>query len=260
MFTLPENIVCGYFDCAKFGNLSVSPSRKVVKYEIEFYLEDAKTTTTDKCTYKIRRNHIQIAKPGQIRHSELPFKTAYLKFDAKGELAEKFLSAPEYFCSSHPERIYELFNEIILLNEEPKNNLLLYSKILSLLDLIFSDAEIPTGRNGKNYAVISNAKRYIQNNFERQITLKDIAESVHLSEIYFRSVFTESVGRSPHQYLIDCRVDNAKKLLWNTDIPICEVAEKSGFGCQQYLNKVFKKETGMTPDKYRKSFQQNYAL
>ena len=78
--------------------------------------------------------------------------------------------------------------------------------------------------------------------------------------IYFHNIFTESVGISPHQYLIDCRIENAKKLLWNSDISICEVAEKSGFGCQQYLNKVFKKETGITPVSYRKTFQQNYSL
>ena len=97
-------------------------------------------------------------------------------------------------------------------------------------------------------------------NFEKSISLKDIASSVHLSEVYFHGIFTESVGISPHQHLIDCRIDNAKKLLWNTDVPICEVAEKCGFGCQQYLNKVFKKETGMTPSQYRKTLQENYTL
>ena len=153
-----------------------------------------------------------------------------------------------------------MIDEIILLNEEQKNTLLLYSKLLSLLNLIFADAEIPVRRSGKNYAIISDAKRYIKSNYEKQITLKDIADSVHLSIIYFRSVFTESVGVSPHRYLIECRLENAKKLLWDTDIPICEVAEKCGFGCQQYLNKVFKKETGMTPVSYRKLFQQNYSL
>ena len=54
--------------------------------------------------------------------------------------------------------------------------------------------------------------------------------------------------------------DNAKKLLWNSDIAMSDIAEKSGFGCQQYMNKVFKKETGMTPNEYRKTFQQNYSL
>lgn len=260
MLTLPENISCGYFDCSEFGDLSVSPHRIVSKYEIEFYLCDGKTTTTDGRTFQISKNYIQIAKPGQIRHSELPFKTAYLKFDASGEIADRLSAAPEYFCSSHPEKIYSLIDEITLLNEEQKSTLLLYSKLLSLLNLIFADAEIPVGRMYKNYAIISDAKRYIKSNFEKQITLKDIADSVHLSVIYFRSVFTESVGVSPHQYLIDCRIENAKKLLWDTDIPICEVAEKCGFGCQQYLNKVFKQGTGMTPASYRKRFQQNYSL
>ncbi len=259
MLTLPQNITCGYFDCSEFGTLDVSPKRKVTKFEIEFYLEDGKTTTTDDCTYEIKKDYIQIAKPGQVRHSQLPFRTAYIKFDADGELAEKLRSIPEYFCNSHPQRIYNKLDEIILLNEGD-NQYLLYSRLLSLLNLVFYDAEIPESRNGKNYETIVQAKRYIESHSDSQIKLKDIADSVHLSEIYFHNIFKESVGVSPHQYLINCRIENAKKLLWNTDISICEVAEKSGFGCQQYLNKVFKKETGTTPAAYRKNFQQNYSL
>lgn len=259
MLSLPENITCGYFDCSEFGALEVSPKRKVAKYEIEFYLDDGRTTTCDEKTYEIKKDYIQIAKPGQVRYSELPFRTAYIKFNADGEIAEKLNRIPEYFHNSHPQRIYNKIDEIILLNEG-ENKLLLYSRLLSLLNLVFFDAEIPTGRNGKNYEVIVKAKRYIEKHFDTQIKLKDIADSVYLSEIYFHNIFTEFVGISPHQYLIDCRIENAKKLLWNTNIPISEVAEKSGFGCQQYLNKVFKNETGMTPGYYRKAFQENYAL
>ena len=126
--------------------------------------------------------------------------------------------------------------------------------------MIFFDAEIPQNRSGKNYKIVAEAKRYIEDNFDKQIKLKDIADSVHLSEIYFHNIFTESIGISPHQYLINCRIENAKKLLWNTNIPICEVAEKAGLGCQQYLNKVFKRETNMTPAAYRKLCQKNYIL
>lgn len=259
MLTLPENILCGYYDCSEFGTLSVSPKRKVTKYEIEFYLEDGKTTTTDDRTFEIKKHYIQIAKPGQIRHSELPFKTVFLKFNVTGELSDKLSSAPEYFCSSHPRIIYNKMEEIILLNESD-NTLLLHSKILSLLDLILSDSKIPASKNGKNSKTISDAKKYIEANSDKPIKLKDIADSVHLSTIYFHNMFSESTGISPHKYLIDCRIENAKKLLWNTEIPICIVAEKSGFGCQQYLNKVFKKETGLTPAAYRKSCQENYTL
>lgn len=259
MLTLAENISCGYFDASEFGALSVSPKRKVTKFEIEFYLEDAKTTTCDNKTYDIKKHYIQIAKPGQVRYSDLPFKTAYIKFNVTGEIAERLLNTPEYFCSSHPERIYNKIDEIILLSEND-NNLLLHSRLFSLLNLIFFDAEIPQNRSGKNYKIVAEAKRYIEDNFDKQIKLKDIADSVHLSEIYFHNIFTESIGISPHQYLINCRIENAKKLLWNTNIPICEVAEKAGLGCQQYLNKVFKRETNMTPAAYRKLCQKNYIL
>lgn len=259
MLTLPQNITCGYFDASEFDTLSVSPKRKVTKFEIEFYLEDAKTTTCDGKIYEIKKHHIQIAKPGQVRYSELPFRTAYVKFEVKDEIADRLLNAPEYFRSSHPERIYNKIDEIILLIES-KNSLLLHSRMLSLLNLILFDAEIPKNRSGKNYEIVADAKRYIEDNFYKQIKLKDIADSVHLSEIYFHNIFTESIGISPHQYLINCRIENSKKLLWNTNIPICEVAEKSGFGCQQYLNKVFKRETNMTPAAYRKNCQTNYTL
>jgi len=259
MLTLPQNISCGYFDCSDFGSITVSPKRTVTKFELEFYLEDGKTTTTDNRTYQIKKDYIQIAKPGQIRYSELPFRTAYIKFDADGDLAEKLMNIPEYFCNSHPQRIYNKIDEIILLNEGD-NEYLLYSRLLSLLNAVFYDAEIPTSRNSEYHETVMEAKRYIENNFNTQIKLKDIADSVHLSEIYFHSIFKEAVGKSPHQYLIDCRIENAKKLLWNVNVPISLVAEKSGFGCQQYLNKVFKKETGMTPNEYRKGFQDNYSL
>lgn len=152
-----------------------------------------------------------------------------------------------------------MLEEIIVLSEG-ENELLLYSKLLSLLNLIFYDAEIPTSQNGKNYETIQSAKRFIEENCNRQIKLLDIASSVHLSETYFHNIFTTALGISPHQYVINCRIENAKKLLWNTKIPITQIAEETGFGCQQYFNKVFKKETGLTPVSYRKTFQANYLL
>ena len=259
MLVLPNNILCGYCDCSEFGTLAISPIRKVSKYEIEFYLENGKTTMTNDMVYEIKKHYVQIAKPGQVRHSVLPFQTAYLKFNVTGEIAKKLDTANEYFCSSHPGLMYDLLNEIILLNES-NNSLLLYSKILSFLDLVFSDSEIPASRNGKNYKIISTAKKYIEENFDKSIKLEHIADSVHLSPIHFHNIFTEATGLSPHKYLISCRIENAKKLLWNAEIPITVVAEKSGFGCQQYLNKIFKKETGFTPASYRKIYQENYML
>lgn len=258
---LPENITCGYCDCSEFGNLKNSPRRTVRQFEIEFYLADGLTTIVNKTTYPVLQHHILIAKPNQLRYSFLPFQTQYLKFKVEGVLAEQLLAAPDYFRSSHPERIQKLLDDIILLNESSeRNEINFYSKILAVLNLILNDSKIPESQSGDSYGIAASAKRYIENHFSQPLRLCDIAKSVGLSSTYFHNLFTSATGTTPHQYLINCRISNAKKMLWDTEIGLVEIAEKSGFGNQQYLNKIFKKETGFTPGMYRKNFQNNYDL
>ncbi len=260
MLILPEDITCGYFDGSEFEDLTVSPQRTVTKYEIEFYLEDAGETVADNKTYRIFKDHIQIAKPGQRRHSQLPFSTMYLKFSADGALADKLKKAPEYFRSNHPDSIKKQLEEIILLLENADDSLILYSRLLSVLHLILRDAELPKTYNARNHEIVSAAKAFMKAHYAEPIRLGDIAAAVNLSSTYFHNIFSADSGCSPHAYLIDVRISEAKKMLWDTTVGISEIAEKCGFGCQQYMNKIFKQQTGMSPGAYRKTFQQNYWL
>ena len=94
MLITPQNIVCGYFDSCAFGERPYSPKRTVAKYEIDLYLKDGATAFADDRGYTIKKDYIQIGKPGQTRYSELPFSTAHLKFDAVGEIADRLDAAP----------------------------------------------------------------------------------------------------------------------------------------------------------------------
>ena len=69
-----------------------------------------------------------------------------------------------------------------------------------------------------------------------------------------------ATGKTPHEYLLSCRIGAAKRLLWDTEVPIAEVAERAGFGTQQYFGRVFKKATGKTPGAYRKSAGDDYYM
>lgn len=262
MINIPENIVCGYFDCSEFAGLSVSPERKTEKYEIEFYLQDADYTFCDSKCFHIKKNHIQIAKPNQIRYTHLPFSTLFIKFNVTGEIAEQLNTANDYFEATHSNAISRLFGEIILMSEKAEDNGLQYfSKIFELLNLIIEDSKMKSiPANYSSYRLILSAKEYIKKNSSNGISLSDIAASVNLSPTYFHKIFTESVGCSPHDYLIQCRIDNTKQMLWYSDNEMCDIAISCGFGCQQYMNTVFKKYTGMTPKEYRKHFQKNYTL
>ena len=240
--TLPKKIVCGYYDCSNFGNLKISPERISECYEIEYYLEDGRATYLNGEEIKITADRIIIAKQGDKRHSLLPFKTAFLKFEAGGQLAELLDQQPYCFEALHKKQIRELFHEVIAMTESENR-----------------DGEHKKRGTNYNYSAMHSAKKYIERNFEKRISTEEIAASVNLSESRFRYLFGIAYGISPHSYFTETRISAAKEMLWNTDIPITEIAEKCGFGCQQYLNDTFKKATGLSPGKYREQFAKKYT-
>lgn len=257
-FGIFSELTCGRFDGSEFPGMHMSPERRAVRYEIEYYLTDAGETYCDGQTFTIRADHVQIARPGQKRHSQLPFNTMFLKFGATGEIADMLDDAPAYFKVKDADRLRALFEEIISLQEEHTAKLLLCAKAAELLHYVLLCA----GSAGtfEETDAISRAKRFIEENYSRPITLRDICSAVNLSQTYFHTLFTKTCGNTPHDYLTDVRIAAAKKLLWSTDIPVTTVAEKSGFANQQYLNKVFKSKTGVTPGAYRNSFRQKYFM
>ena len=70
--------------------------------------------------------------------------------------------------------------------------------------------------------------------------------------MYFLRLFKQSVGTTPHAYLTEIRLRNAKKLLETTSLSIAEIAERSGFESVSHFQVLFKKKTGMGAAKYRK--------
>ncbi|MDG4850740.1 helix-turn-helix domain-containing protein, partial [Peribacillus frigoritolerans] len=96
---------------------------------------------------------------------------------------------------------------------------------------------------------------YIKGNFQRDLTLDEIASSVHLSPYYLIRIFKEKEGLSPIQYLIKIRLEEAKRLLTTSNLSIQEIASNVGYSNPNYFNIVFKKFTGYSPGKYRKKFK-----
>ena len=258
--SLPTALICGYFDSSEFGPLKISPERISNRFEIEYYLEDGRETYLNGEAIKICADRILIAKPGDIRYSRLPFKTAFLKFYADGELAKMLLEAPRYFTAVHKKQILELIREITLLNEkEEKDILILNGKLLMLLSIIIGDSKCEQRGGVINRELMHRAKKYIENSFREHISTTDIAKSIDLSESRLRVLFAAVYGVSPHKYLTDVRISAAKEMLWKNAIPLAEIAEKCGFGSQQYFNDTFKKTVGISPGRYRVQFAKKYT-
>ncbi len=258
-YILPEIVSCGFFNCGdEFGNLKRSPKRISKCIEIELFLENALSTFINGKEYKILKDRIIVAKEGQERHSLLPFKTVYLKISAEGELQNILCNLPDYFPAFHAEKIKELISDISLLNDEKqKNQFLIYEKMLSLIDILIKDAAIDALDGKGSFTLMHKAKKIIEDRFTEKLTTEDIASEINLSESRFRVLFGKAYGISPRQYLTNVRIANAKQIMWE-NIPLTLVAEKCGFGCQQYFSKIFKNETGMTPSEYKRELAKRY--
>lgn len=87
-----------------------------------------------------------------------------------------------------------------------------------------------------------------------KIALEEMAQLANLSSFHFVREFKKSVGVTPHKYVIQQRIELAKRLLKRKDLSIADVALDCGFSNQSHLGREFKKHTGTTPKKYRESF------
>lgn len=94
---------------------------------------------------------------------------------------------------------------------------------------------------------------YINENLDQDIKLADLAQLIGVSQFHFSRLFKRYMGISPHQYLLQQRLERAKQLLKNTKLAIADIALECGFNSQSHLGKYFQKLTGMTPGNYRQS-------
>jgi len=99
---------------------------------------------------------------------------------------------------------------------------------------------------------LQKAKEYIIQNFNKNITVNDIAKQCKLSPFYFSRRFKKNFGISPHQFLMNIRIEKAKKMLKKKSV--IEVAYEAGFYDQSHFNNSFKQYTAITPLEYKKMF------
>lgn len=111
----------------------------------------------------------------------------------------------------------------------------------------------PTGRSATQPRAVADALRYIHTNYSRDLSLNDLAESVHLSPFHVARLFKQALGVSPHQYLIQVRVNSARSLLaaGSGERSLAEVASAVGFADQSHLTRHFKRILGVTPKQFR---------
>jgi len=101
--------------------------------------------------------------------------------------------------------------------------------------------------------LVRQAMAYIQAHYAEPLSRQEIAAHVGLSDDYLTSCFHKELGLTPVAYLNRYRVQQARQLLANTHKSITEIALDVGFSSSSYFSRIFRRETGMSPEAYRRS-------
>ena len=131
-----------------------------------------------------------------------------------------------------------------------KTKIILLQFILELWKRGFIVENDTSGKNTVEKEMVS----YIQQNFTGKILLKEFGEQFHLSEKYISRYFKEHFHITISQYVTYLRLEHAKHLLQDTNIPVTEVAMQSGYQNVSYFIRSFKKAYGVSPLKYKKKY------
>jgi len=105
------------------------------------------------------------------------------------------------------------------------------------------------------YQRIVRAKLYIDGHYAEPLEVNDIAGAAYSSQFHFIRQFKEVYGKTPHQYLIQVRIINAKQLL-RTGAPVAQVCRAVGFESLGSFSSLFKRLEGKTPSQYLRKHRQ----
>jgi len=101
-------------------------------------------------------------------------------------------------------------------------------------------------------AVLKRVLDYIEDRIAAPIAIKDLAGHVQISHFYFSRLFRNTVGKSPGQYILDRRMERAKRLLKEADADLTAIARLTGFSSQSAFASAFALRNGITPSRYRR--------
>ena len=103
------------------------------------------------------------------------------------------------------------------------------------------------------HAILRRVKKYMEEHLQDKLSLDELAHEADYSRAHFLRMFRAATGKTPHQYLTECRIERAKSMLLEAKkISLIDLAARCGFSSQSHLTRVFRKQVGATPTEFKR--------
>ena len=213
-------------------------------------------------TYSIKSGQGFLVFPGQITtyiaDQNLPWEYVWIEFDGLRvkealDLTELSVNTPVYHSHSKDLR-EQLMNEMLYIVHHAKESPFhLIGHLYLFLDYLTQSAKstklVQSSKMSDYY--IKEAINYIEQNFQNNITIEDIAAVCGINRSYFGKIFRNSIGRSPQEFLMNYRMVKATELLKLTSLSIAEIGSAVGYENQLHFSRAFKTIYGVSPREWR---------
>ena len=123
--------------------------------------------------------------------------------------------------------------------------------VLHLLGLCHTLLKQNAVENLDEAIIIDRARLLFRSNINNPFSPENIAHELNVGYSWFRKLFKTYTGLSPGQYYLQLKIEKAKELLRNSDIPIKQISIELNFGSSFYFSKIFKEKTGLNPTEFR---------
>lgn len=165
--------------------------------------------------------------------------------------------------SPRQKKLLELLRQAALLQKKENTEFQtrnLFSDIWLLLLEEIRETEYPGGSlNRKSQDRIQTMIAFIQQHYQEKLSLEAIARSASVSRSECLRCFRSSIQRTPFEYLLDYRLEAARRLLRSTDASVLDIALQTGFSNGAYFGKMFREAYGIPPGLYRKTYRKSEA-
>jgi len=142
-------------------------------------------------------------------------------------------------------------------NGELQDELLQFNKqsaFLSLLSLLLEQSDSEQKRLRDPMRAVKQTIDFVQNNYSLNLSVQQLADMAQLPRWQYLRVFKKLTGSNPSSYITHLRIEQAKRMLCDSDGQVWEVAHRVGYNDEHYFNRRFKLATGISPGQYARIY------